>query len=453
MCLGEGNRAQTTPPPPRALTFTQCPLPWLAAGQAPSTAAVSKGSPQDGVDLESLDPAKASGIAQDKAQEAYERALEAVGGLEGLARFAQPMRDLQEKAVRHSSKGQHSGFSVLDLPQYLQAIASPEMREFGIERLRQFEAQMPRCTVSIPNAKGFARAEVKVVIKYGGNFLLLVDVNRVTIVCATSEDLFDAVKLAVETWKSSTSYIVEFEDHYFGGEMRSGYRHVQLVASFCGILWEVQFNTWAFVDAKGKVGHQSYKTERYVQEQVLYCGTRNKHAELHELLSRPGVSDIADATLIRDQQGRTSLHHAAFHGNTDLLDLLLGMRRGVWVACVDARLCCTRVRCGLGQMRRCDVDGKGGGMAVTRVTFWCYGVEGAGAGGVNPCVRRRLAFRDGVVRKSLSQCLWYLVCLRAWQGGLSTAGAGSIEPPKLGWGSGKRAQLTGPLISYYEHLL
>lgn len=52
----------------------------------------------------------------------------------------------------------------------------------------------------------------------------------------------------------------EVEDHYFGGSMPGGYRHVQLLVRFRGVIWEVQLNTPAMLHAKkmgGPAGNQS----------------------------------------------------------------------------------------------------------------------------------------------------------------------------------------------------
>ena len=277
-----------------------------------------------------LDPEGPSAISPEEAKRAYADALKKVGGAEHLASFASRMQELQQRvAKRHSDGLQHCGFSVCDLRCFLQLVSSDKMRAFGIEQLEKLRPAGCIKDLKIADPKGFVRAEVKVVIKYGGSFLLLVDVNRATVVCATSDDLYKAVELAVETWNSSTSYIVEFEDHFFSGDMGNGYRHVQLVVSFCGVLFEVQFNVEPFLDAKKRVGHSSYKTERYVQETILYCAIKKDHDQLKWLTQHPGVLDIANATMIKDQEGRTSLHHAAFHGSDLLLGCLFGLQHGV----------------------------------------------------------------------------------------------------------------------------
>ena len=67
------------------------------------------------------------------------------------------------------------------------------------------------------------------------------------------------------------------------------------------------------------------KTLRYVNEMALYFCIRNDLAKLDRLLARPGVKKVMDVNAVCDKSGRFALHHAAFLGNLEMVQLLMGL--------------------------------------------------------------------------------------------------------------------------------
>ena len=62
--------------------------------------------------------------------------------------------------------------------------------------------------------------------------------------------------------------------------------YIACLLLFSGIVWEVQFNTLAFIVAKEQVGHKTYKTMRYVHEMVLFHAINNSNRRLKRFLDR-----------------------------------------------------------------------------------------------------------------------------------------------------------------------
>ena len=70
-------------------------------------------------------------------------------------------------------------------------------------------------------------------------------------------------------------------------------------------------------------GHKLYATVRHVQELVLFCAIENDIETLRSMLAIPGARDVIGVNVKVDRNGMRALHHAAFHGNKPLLELLL----------------------------------------------------------------------------------------------------------------------------------
>ena len=70
-------------------------------------------------------------------------------------------------------------------------------------------------------------------------------------------------------------------------------------------------------------GHKLYATVRHVQELVLFCAIENDIETLRSMLAIPGARDVIGVNVKVDHNGMRALHHAAFHGNKPLLELLL----------------------------------------------------------------------------------------------------------------------------------
>jgi len=191
--------------------------------------------------------------------------------------------------------------------------------------------------LTIADAKKFARSSIKVRIKYAGDCSQLGDMNRATIACPDIQVMYAVADLLFERWGPMSfgqqARIVEFSDHY-QKPMAGGYRHLQLLIYLSGSLWELQLNTEPMQEAKKKAGHKLYKTTRFVKEMILFASMEGDANALRDLLAKPGVRELADPNAVKDRNGLSALHHAAFRGDADVLALLLS--KDACSKCADA---------------------------------------------------------------------------------------------------------------------
>jgi len=281
----------------------------------------------DGVNFDDL---ISEGCTPAQAEAAYTKAIEEAGGAEAVAKHTPAMDKLcAEVAARKHLVTQLRGWQSYNLTSFLKSVTEGEIRIYGENQIKAFEADLNKlgvhCEVAIPKAKSLRRATDKAAIKYAGDITRLVDVNRCTVNLKTSSDLFAAVRAACKRWVTDAAMIVELEDHYFARTMAGGYRHVQMLVRLAGSIWEIQFNTAPILHVKHRLGHRVYKTTRYIQESLLLFAMRHQLRKLRAILAIEGVRPIARPDQISDKNGLRAVHHAAFQGSTVILELLLAL--------------------------------------------------------------------------------------------------------------------------------
>ena len=298
----------------------------------------------DGVNFDLLRPESVKETASPKAVEAaYEQAFEDGGGAVALeAGHALLEKDAGKcKALiaeRHLPTRQLVCWQTTPIPDFLSQHSANGVRELAIGLIKELEAKIkasvdPGVQLEIPQPKGLQRALLKCAIKYGNDPTWLTDADRVTIVSSDVKSLYDTVHKILQLWGPQADkehvVVVELNDR-FVEPMTASYRHYQLLVRIWGVVWEVQINVPTIIKAKHSLGHKAYKTSRYVQEFLLYAASVGDEEGLAKLLALPGVREKADADLVRDHNGLSSLHLAAFNGNLAIIKLLLGCGADPW---------------------------------------------------------------------------------------------------------------------------
>mmetsp|Transcript_107486 Transcript_107486/g.302506 ORF Transcript_107486/g.302506 Transcript_107486/m.302506 type:complete len:666 (-) Transcript_107486:205-2202(-) len=283
-----------------------------------------------GVDFANLQ--EGSGCNPEEAEGLYKAALDEAGG--ELNGFAKRVALLEAEVERRREKGneqpyQFNAYQSYNVQDFVSMATRQETFEFGKNKILQLERQLldggHKCKVAIAPTKGWERAASKVLIKYAGDASRLVDVCRCTFEAPSTADLFEMLAAAVEEWSTSAASIVQLEDRYFQRCMRGGYRDVQMLVRFGGVVWEVQFNTTPLLRVKMGAGHKAYETTRFIHERVLLFAMRSQPLKLRGLVACPGVRPIANPNAVKDKNGLLALHHAALQGSLPLLEVLLDM--------------------------------------------------------------------------------------------------------------------------------
>lgn len=180
--------------------------------------------------------------------------------------------------------------------------------------------------LQIAEVKKMERARVKVAIKYGYDCSQLCDLNRVTLVCPDIRSMYAVAQHLFKRFGPKVclqgARLLEWEDRY-QSPMNGGYRHLQAIMCIGASLWEIQINTAPMNWAKHAAGHKLYKTTRFVREMVLFAAMEGDCRALEEMLARPGVQGVANPDAVRDKNGLSALHHAAFRGDAEIVTLLL----------------------------------------------------------------------------------------------------------------------------------
>ena len=276
-----------------------------------------------GVDLAALG---SEAVSVDEVRALYAAAFATDRG-ETSEQVAAAMAELvQEVCARKAVPTQLAAYGAYKFALFSKLVTEGAVREYGEKRIADLASELGvgfKADIAPPKAAG--RSVIKAQIKYGGDLRFLCDMNRATLVCSDAAGLVRAVAAAVTTFDTEDALILELEDHYFAGAMSEGYRHVQALVRFQGVVWELQFNTPQMLEAKHRAGHKAYKTTRYVREMVLLCCIYGRTDVLKELLDRRGVRGVADPNAVSDKDRNSALHHAALQGNVECVELLLGL--------------------------------------------------------------------------------------------------------------------------------
>lgn len=307
--------------------------PDLAAG-SPGGSALSASwllsNPPDGVDLNFENRSSGPSVSADEVASMYHRAFEAAGGEPTVREFrdevAKAVKRIKENNLPSQQMAVWQSYTFEDMQHFT---TKGPMHEFASETLRALERDLqknvdPRVSIDIAQPKGKSRAVVKARIKYADDYSRLCDLCRCTVDCPDLCSIYRCLLALCDRWgvNNQVQRVVELEDHY-SEPMAGGYRHVQVLVLLGGSLWEVQLNTAAMLEAKHRCGHKLYKTTRFVKEMLLLCAMLGDVDTLKRLLDRPGVRAVANPNEVRDSNGLSALHHAAFRGDKDVLGMLL----------------------------------------------------------------------------------------------------------------------------------
>jgi len=290
--------------------------------------------PPNGVDLAALGDGATHLVTPEEGSRMYQEASEAAGGNEALRAAAEISKKLRAQLVGPEAS-QMEVWQSYDLRFMMErAGAGSRVRDYGVRTLQCLASELresvhPDAQLEIPDVKRWGRASVKTRIKYALDCSKLCDLNRVTLACPNIHVMYAAVEYIFGRWgplaRSESVRVVDFQDRY-QEPMPGGYRHVQVMVLLSGVVWEVQLNTVPMLEAKHNAGHKLYKTTRFVQEMLLLICMEGNMDAFHSLLSWQGVKSVADPNAVADKNGLTALHHAAFRGDIDILELLLDGR-------------------------------------------------------------------------------------------------------------------------------
>lgn len=225
-----------------------------------------------------------------------------------------------------------------------------ELMEMAEDVHKDFERKIQEIGVAtggkcvVPELKSRERSEAKSRFKYadgagGVSWFRLTDVVRGTMIYNTVDAMYSALK---ELEEDTDLQIVEYNDRYL--KPLHGYRDLQLVVRFKGVMCELQLNTFVITWVKDKSGHRSFEVRREVQaaaasgevercRKILEWGMSNLGSKaamdlpnimsgvLHESASRGHAEMVyvflqyrADANTL-DKKRRTPLHDAMSGGH------------------------------------------------------------------------------------------------------------------------------------------
>jgi len=176
-------------------------------------------------------------------------------------------------------------------------------------------------SVRVGDVKSSARGMKKCIVDYGGDSSQMADMLRATIVVdGTVDDLYK-VACAITTasaFRKRSVHFVQFRDRYQKpvGYYRDMLSHVRMD----GFLCELQFNLKSMIDVKeSAAGHGHYEYTRLANDDLLIaCVQNDLRAATHA--ARRGANAKG---LVESIHGLSSLHFAAYHGNSALIGLVL----------------------------------------------------------------------------------------------------------------------------------
>ena len=262
----------------------------------------------------------------------YARALERSGGAAAVKSNAELSNAITDKVsmarIYRGDKGADA--------------QHPQFQFLGMDALyEEAKAVMPRfeaCVAKIADVSGGEakvapikereRAEFKCSIKYGSDCTRLIDILRATILFPTVEALYKGLAaLDSQGWFDGEQVVFElcsFEDRLQEARrLTGGYGDVQLTVSVDGHVCELQLNIRAMAEAKQAGGHSTYREEREENELLLLAAIRGRVEDGE----RPGIRSLlangADANAVKDKNGHSALHYAAFSGDTTMAEVLL----------------------------------------------------------------------------------------------------------------------------------
>eukprot|EP00397_Hematodinium_sp_SG-2012_P000648 GEMP01000649.1.p1 GENE.GEMP01000649.1~~GEMP01000649.1.p1 ORF type:complete len:1538 (+),score=304.45 GEMP01000649.1:1409-6022(+) len=174
------------------------------------------------------------------------------------------------------------------------------------------------------------RAQIKSMIKYGGDKSHLCDLVRGTICYQNVDSLYQALRYIVtcEELQLESTFIISFEDRV-QHPMLGGYRDCQLMFRIDDHTCELQLHLQDVFDAKSHLegGHFVYEVTRKRNEGILLAAMLNVTDAASRLIDAKGCVNA-----VRDKNKLSAVHFAALYGEMDMLKLLVENGGSVSVA-------------------------------------------------------------------------------------------------------------------------
>ena len=145
------------------------------------------------------------------------------------------------------------------------------------------EAASPNLLTIVPGLKGMARACVKTAEKYGGSYVQLTDLCRMTFVCPTVETAMRVVEFIRDHPGWTVVRVKNRLDPVFDASATGGYRDLLINArdKVNGHIVELQLTFKEFYEIKTRGGHAVYKLARLLElnetETTDYVGQPTDH--------------------------------------------------------------------------------------------------------------------------------------------------------------------------------
>ena len=157
--------------------------------------------------------------------------------------------------------------------------------------LARHEAESPREQMS--NVKRLFRARQKTAMDYGGNFAMLRDVLRGSVVCRDADDFQKCFRGLAALERDGVVEIVSIKNRVRDGALSSGYVDANVVVRFRGLLCELQLHLKAIVDISHE-HHDAYEAGRELDLMgVLEEAPALEDVQADESLRARGAYDAA----------------------------------------------------------------------------------------------------------------------------------------------------------------
>ena len=176
----------------------------------------------------------------------------------------------------------------------------------------------------VPPLKARLRAEMKAHHKYkdvnGVAWHRLTDIVRGTLAFGDLKSLYAGVDDIITYFNGN---VKEYNDRYLE-PLEGGYRDIQMVVQFQGVMCELQLNTRLMLNAKKTTGHRDFEVVRELQAAVkegnLPRVANAMRFGLEHQGSTAGENKHMLANLLQSDAARTLPHTAARFGHAEILD-------------------------------------------------------------------------------------------------------------------------------------
>ena len=173
-------------------------------------------------------------------------------------------------------------------------------------------------TAVVPPVKGELRARMKASFKYRDMqgkiaYYRLTDLVRATVVYADIAAMYKGLGAVVDAFGSD---VREFNDRY-QTSLGEGYRDLQLVVWFEGLMVELQLSTAAMLRAKQTTGHRDYELARELVASVADGDLGRVRAAFQ--WGRTNLGSASNVRRVLREEGMTLIHAAARRGAADIV--------------------------------------------------------------------------------------------------------------------------------------